>query len=362
MVLATSAAWLSPGSPAGSVRATKALPKRSKVDVFGSSQMCGARCPGLAIGVYSPTGSRRVGAGVPSSMIAADSKVCPSTRPSMGFGGARRAKACVSTGDRMRTAFRFIGVQQRWGRPPGHHTRKFPGQVVRVGDATVHAEAALGSGQMRGVPGQNHPSGPVPVGNEGGGVPEPVTQVPHVHAVVTEASAHQLNATLLRDRLPRLGLRVVGHGHEPAFSVVDCDEQGSRWRPTGPRRAASKPVDGALTLRHPRSEIGADQDAEPVPHNARTTPVDAQRIAGATLRPVRGDEVGGANRHAFAGHDHGGRHAVVVLGETDELGREAHVGVGHSPFRTGSKFSCEQISSRVGLVGLTSSNGRLRRS
>ena len=32
---------------------------------------------------------------------------------------------------------------------------------------------------MGGIAGQNHPTGPVAVGNEGGGVPEPVAEVGH---------------------------------------------------------------------------------------------------------------------------------------------------------------------------------------
>ena len=101
---------------------------------------------------------------------------------------SRGAKACVSAGDRMCAAFRLVGLQQRGARPPCDHTRKLPCQVVRVGEATVHAEAALGCGQMRGIPGQEDPADPVVVGDQSGGVPEPVAEVPQFHAVVAEAS------------------------------------------------------------------------------------------------------------------------------------------------------------------------------
>jgi hypothetical protein len=68
-----------------------------------------------------------------------------------------------------------------------------------------------------------------------------------------------------------------------------------------------------------------------VPHAARTTPIDAERIARATARPVGGDHVGGVHRNVLPGDDGLGGHSVLVLGEADHLGREPHVGVGQGP-------------------------------
>ena len=69
-----------------------------------------------------------------------------------------------------------------------------------------------------------------------------------------------------------------------------------------------------------------------MPQDAGTTPADSQRVAGATVRSVRSDHVGGAHRHRVPPPwiDVGG-HAVIVLGEVDEFGRETYVGVGRPP-------------------------------
>jgi hypothetical protein len=50
-----------------------------------------------------------------------------------------RTKARVNsrTGDRL--AFGFIAVEERWVRPPGEDSGEFPGEVVGVGQAAVHA-------------------------------------------------------------------------------------------------------------------------------------------------------------------------------------------------------------------------------
>jgi len=73
---------------------------------------------------------------------------------------SRGPKACVSAVDRMLAAFRFVGLQQLRACPPCDHTRKLPCQVVHVGNATVHAEAALRCSQMRGIPCQKDPTDP----------------------------------------------------------------------------------------------------------------------------------------------------------------------------------------------------------
>ena len=69
-----------------------------------------------------------------------------------------------------------------------------------------------------------------------------------------------------------------------------------------------------------------------MPQGARTTAIDAERIACATVCPVRGDHVGGMHRNVLPGHDRVGYHPVAVLGEADDLGREPHIGVGLGPF------------------------------
>jgi hypothetical protein len=152
-----------------------------------------------------------------------------------------------------------------------------------------------------------------------------VADVTRFHAVVSEATTGELEAARLRPRVLRLDVRVVGDRQEPAVFVIDGDEKGS-----GPR--LPEPIDGTLTLRHPGSEVDVDEDAQPVSEGARTTPTDAERIACATVCPVRGDHVGGTQRNVLPGHDRVGCHPVAVLGEADDLGRKPHIGVSLGTF------------------------------
>jgi hypothetical protein len=112
-------------------------------------------------------------------------------------------------------------------------------------------------------------------------------------AVVTEPTAHQVQASVFGQRFARFGVRLVRDHEQPAGLVVDRDEQRPGLR-------LPQPVDGALALLHSPSEIGFDQDAEAVAERAGPGPADPQSVARAALTAVRGDEVLGTHRDPSA--------------------------------------------------------------
>ena len=77
---------------------------------------------------------------------------------------------------------------------------------------------------MRGVPGEENAADLVTVGDKRGGFPDPVAEVAQLDAVVTEATADELEATLLGQRLSRFGERVALDRQEPTGLVIDRDE------------------------------------------------------------------------------------------------------------------------------------------
>ena len=78
---------------------------------------------------------------------------------------------------------------------------------------------------MRSVARQEDAAGLVAVGDERGGFPDPVADVPHPGSVVTEAAPDQFQAAILGQRLFRFGVRIVGDREEPPALVVDRREQ-----------------------------------------------------------------------------------------------------------------------------------------
>lgn len=105
-------------------------------------------------------------------------------------------------------SFRRVGVQQARSGPPAENSRQFPAQIVHVGDARVHTQAADDGERVRGIPGQQDPAVPEALGDEG--VHHPVLDPQHVgpHGGAGAEGA--------RDEIGPVGaVRVLGRGSEP---------------------------------------------------------------------------------------------------------------------------------------------------
>jgi hypothetical protein len=180
----------------------------------------------------------------------------------------RGAEARGGAGERVRAAFWFIALQQRGAGPIGENAGELPSQVVDIGDTAIHTQPAHRCGDVRSVPGEEDTADLVAVGDERGRLPDPVADVPQLDAVDTEATADELDATVLGERFAGLSVRIVGNHAEPTALVVDRGEQRSRPR-------FPEPVHRALAVLHPHFDVGLDEDADAVAERARTGPTDA---------------------------------------------------------------------------------------
>ena len=69
-------------------------------------------------------------------------------------GRASRAETCRAGAHRDRSSFGLVAVEEAGRGGSTNYRRQFPGQVVYVGESTVHAESSEWSRRLRGVPGQ----------------------------------------------------------------------------------------------------------------------------------------------------------------------------------------------------------------
>ncbi len=146
----------------------------------------------------------------------------------------------VQHGGGHRVPFGVVAVQQALRRPAVHLGGQFPAEVERVLDAEVQALPAGRRVDVRRVAGQQHPAGPVALG-QAGGVAEAGQPARRVHAEVGARDGPQLLLELLEGRRDRavLGHPLGGHddavrplpeGHEtePLLGLADFGHHGGQ--------------------------------------------------------------------------------------------------------------------------------------
>ena len=214
-----------------------------------------------------------------------------------------------------RAPFGLVGVQQPGGRPAGDAGGQFPAEVERVLDPEVESLSPGGRVDVRRVPGQQHPPGPVALG-EAGGVAEPRQPARGVHAEVGAGDRPQPPPELLQGRGDGAVLGDALGGHDDAVGAV-----GGGGPDAEPLLGLADPLDdggdrggvlGHLHLAEQRLDPGG-LAGEP----------DAEQLADGAAAAVAADQVARAQPRAPGQF---GDHAVVVLGEAGQLGAAADLG------------------------------------
>jgi hypothetical protein len=149
-----------------------------------------------------------------------------------GVGRSRGAETRLNAGECVWAALCSVAVEQPGAGPTGEDASQLPGQVVGVGDAAVHAEPALRSGDVRGVASEEDASAVVAVGDQRGRLPDPVAQVVQFDAVVTQPTAHEVHASVLGQRFAGFGVRLVRDHEQPSvfLSTAMNSDPGSGCR------------------------------------------------------------------------------------------------------------------------------------
>ncbi|GGQ54313.1 hypothetical protein GCM10010195_07220 [Kitasatospora griseola] len=207
-------------------------------------------------------------------------------------------------------SLRLIGFQQARFGPPLDNACQFPAQVVRIGDAGVHAQTPDDGHRVRGIAGQQNPAVAEAFGDEP--VHHPVLDPQHVDRYVG------VGAQGARDQAGPVGPSgVFGCGSEPGPASLRVERE---------ERSVRREVDAGGSAGAPAVEVGVEHDGGEAPDRSRAGGVDSQPLPDRGARAVGGDDMAGTDLNLLTAPvvDKQGHDALGLLDQVDELGPEPH--------------------------------------